>query len=235
MDSMSYKMIKQTCAFANFAKCGNPTPPGSKLGVTWLQYDPRNRNYLDIGETLTPGRDLGEKMYQFWQSVYDEKVYKENAETNYELPMKWRSKEISKERPTSNNAIDVKSLDVAVTEPRTYWLRDRDDARRNLAPSRKISANVNGRAQCDFRRVIWEMYKDSYPIPRTGDLIMWLSKAKYFARLDLLSEYWQMVVNEKYKPNTAWLTPSSVSEVTVENLEDDEKIIVTHFKLRSDY
>ncbi|GBP60489.1 Esterase B1 [Eumeta japonica] len=62
MDSMSYKMIKQTCAlFANFAKCGNPTPPGSKLGVTWLQYDPRNRNYLDIGETLTPGRDLARK------------------------------------------------------------------------------------------------------------------------------------------------------------------------------
>ncbi|GBP92914.1 Venom carboxylesterase-6 [Eumeta japonica] len=73
MDTKSYKMIKQTCAlFANFAKCGNPTPRGSKLGVTWLQYDPNNRNYLDIGETLTPGRDLGEKMYQFWQSVYDE-------------------------------------------------------------------------------------------------------------------------------------------------------------------
>ncbi|GBP60491.1 hypothetical protein EVAR_37527_1 [Eumeta japonica] len=28
--------------------------------------------------------------------------------------------------------------------------------------------------------------------------------------------------------NLQWLTPSSVSEVTVENLEDDEKIIVTH-------
>ncbi|GBP60488.1 Esterase B1 [Eumeta japonica] len=66
MDSKSYKMIKQTCAlFANFAKCGNPTPRGSKLGVTWLQYDPNNRNYLDIGETLTPGRDLGEKIFCF--------------------------------------------------------------------------------------------------------------------------------------------------------------------------
>ncbi|XP_026319317.1 juvenile hormone esterase-like [Hyposmocoma kahamanoa] len=69
--SKSYKMIQETCAlFTNFAKFGNPTPNAS-VGVTWPEYDNVQEQYLDIGETLTPGKKLFKEAIEFWQSVYE--------------------------------------------------------------------------------------------------------------------------------------------------------------------
>ncbi|XP_026319327.1 juvenile hormone esterase-like [Hyposmocoma kahamanoa] len=70
-NSKSYKMIFKTCVlFTNFAKFGNPTPDKS-LGVTWPEYDNIQEEYLDIGETLTPGKKSYKEDIDFWQSVYE--------------------------------------------------------------------------------------------------------------------------------------------------------------------
>lgn len=49
----------------------NPTPDTS-LGVTWPEYDNVQEQYLDIGDTLTPGKKLYKEANEFWQSIYDE-------------------------------------------------------------------------------------------------------------------------------------------------------------------
>ncbi|GBP09539.1 hypothetical protein EVAR_76551_1 [Eumeta japonica] len=50
---------------------------------------------------------------------------------------------------------------------------------------------------------------------RIEDLLMYLGKAKYFASLDLISGYWQMVAAEKDRSKTAFVTPSGIFQFTV--------------------
>ncbi|GBP19680.1 hypothetical protein EVAR_75652_1 [Eumeta japonica] len=67
----------------------------------------------------------------------------------------------------------------------------------------------------DFRNLNKKVIADSYPIPRIEDLLMYLGKAKHFPSLDLISGYWQMVVAEKDRSKTAFVTPSGIFEFTV--------------------
>ncbi|GBP30375.1 hypothetical protein EVAR_18174_1 [Eumeta japonica] len=52
--------------------------------------------------------------------------------------MEWGSKETPKERPSSNNTIDMRPPQPAVTEARPYWFPDRGNARRIAAPPREL-------------------------------------------------------------------------------------------------
>lgn len=49
----------------------NPTPDAS-LGVIWPEYDNVQEQYMDIGETLTPGRKPNKDIIEFWQSIFEE-------------------------------------------------------------------------------------------------------------------------------------------------------------------
>ena len=56
----------------------------------------------------------------------------------------------------------------------------------------------------DFRKLNNKTIKDAYVIPRVEDTLHLLAKAKYFSKLDLRSGYWQVEIEEKDKPKTAF-------------------------------
>ncbi|GBP90582.1 hypothetical protein EVAR_56744_1 [Eumeta japonica] len=62
--------------------------------------------------------------------IRQQQVYSENQETNYELPMKWRSKETSKECPTSKQRDQRKVTTACRDRSSTHWFRDRGDRQR---------------------------------------------------------------------------------------------------------
>ena len=49
----------------------------------------------------------------------------------------------------------------------------------------------------DFRTHNSRTIKDTYTLPRIDDTIDMLIGAKYFSKLDLLSSYWQIEMEEK--------------------------------------
>jgi len=59
-----------TSMWANFAKLGDPTPPGSPAGMTWQPVDPEEQKYLEIGDQLVMTRDpwWAERM-DFWDNI----------------------------------------------------------------------------------------------------------------------------------------------------------------------
>lgn len=57
--------------WANFARTGNPTPEDdSLLGIHWKPYTEQERNYLEIGPELRPGKDLYASRFAFWEEFY---------------------------------------------------------------------------------------------------------------------------------------------------------------------
>merc|ERR1719273_2938222 len=56
--------------WGNFAKMGDPTPPGSPAGMTWEPVDSEDQKYLEIGDQLVMTRDpwFGERM-DFWDNI----------------------------------------------------------------------------------------------------------------------------------------------------------------------
>lgn len=58
----------------------------------------------------------------------------------------------------------------------------------------------------DFRKLNTVTQKDAYPLPRIDDTLETLSGAKWFSTLDLASGYWQVKMNPKDKPKTAFTT-----------------------------
>ena len=49
--------------------------------------------------------------------------------------------------------------------------------------------------------------KDSYPLPRTDDILKSLSGARYFSHFILVRGYWQFEVEEADREKTAFSTP----------------------------
>lgn len=49
--------------------------------------------------------------------------------------------------------------------------------------------------------------KDHYPLPQISDLMMHLTKAKYFCALDCTEGFWQVAVAKKERHKTAFITP----------------------------
>jgi hypothetical protein len=67
----------------------------------------------------------------------------------------------------------------------------------------------------DYRKLNSVTEKDVYPLPRIDDTLDKLGKCKYFTTLDLASGYWQIELEEKDKPKTAFITPEGLFEFNV--------------------
>ena len=67
----------------------------------------------------------------------------------------------------------------------------------------------------DYRLVNAATIKDSYPLPRMDDSIDALSGSSWFSTLDLASGYWQVEVEERDRPKTAFTTGSGLYQFTV--------------------
>jgi len=67
----------------------------------------------------------------------------------------------------------------------------------------------------DYCRLNSVTVKDSYPLPRIDDSINALSGSSWFSTLDLASGYWQVEVEEKDRPKTAFTAGSGLYQFTV--------------------
>lgn len=67
----------------------------------------------------------------------------------------------------------------------------------------------------DYRKLNEVTQKDAYPLPRIDDALDCLSKASWFSTLDLASGYWQVEVDPKDKPKTAFITRQGLFEFNV--------------------
>ena len=67
----------------------------------------------------------------------------------------------------------------------------------------------------DYRRLNSVSQADTYPMPRTDELIDRLGKAKYITTIDLTRGYWQVPVAEASRPKTAFTTPSGLFQFQV--------------------
>lgn len=64
----------------------------------------------------------------------------------------------------------------------------------------------------DYRKLNDLTRKDAYPLPRIDDALDSLSNACWFSTLDLASGYWQVEVDPKDKPKTAFITRQGLFE-----------------------
>ena len=67
----------------------------------------------------------------------------------------------------------------------------------------------------DYRKLNSATVKDSYPLPHIDDSIDALSGSCWFSTLDLASDYWQVEVEERDRPKTAFTTGSGLYQFTV--------------------
>jgi len=58
----------------------------------------------------------------------------------------------------------------------------------------------------DYRRMNFVTIKDAYPVPDVKDPLDSLRGAKYFARIDLLSGYWQLGMTQRARERSAFCT-----------------------------
>jgi hypothetical protein len=56
----------------------------------------------------------------------------------------------------------------------------------------------------DYRALNSVSIKNRYPLPRIDDMLDTVAGAKYFTSLDLTSGYWQIQIDEKDIPKTAF-------------------------------
>ena len=64
----------------------------------------------------------------------------------------------------------------------------------------------------DYRPLNAVTCKDSYPLPRTDEVLNELAKAQWFSKLDLKSGYWQIVVDPEDRHKTAFMTRDGLYE-----------------------
>jgi hypothetical protein len=60
---------------------------------------------------------------------------------------------------------------------------------------------------CDFRKLNTLTIPDGFPMPRIDDLIDKVGQAKFLTKIDLSRGYWQVPIDEKSVPLTAFVTP----------------------------
>ena len=64
----------------------------------------------------------------------------------------------------------------------------------------------------DYRQLNNKTVRDAYPLPRIEEALDALGKARLFTTLDLTSGYWQVQMEEKDIPKTAFTTPMGLFE-----------------------
>ena len=67
----------------------------------------------------------------------------------------------------------------------------------------------------DYRKVNSITWKDAYPIPRIDDTLDTLAGSQWFSTLDLVSGYWQIIVDEVDREKTAFCTPEGLFQFKV--------------------
>ena len=67
----------------------------------------------------------------------------------------------------------------------------------------------------DYRPLNEVTKKDSYPLPRTDEVLNELGKAKWFSKLDLKAGYWQIMLNPGDRHKTAFVTRDGLFEFLV--------------------
>jgi hypothetical protein len=67
----------------------------------------------------------------------------------------------------------------------------------------------------DYRKLNAIMKKDSYPLPRIDEMLDSLAGAKYFSTLDLMSGYWQVLMDPMDREKTAFITRYGIYEFNV--------------------
>jgi hypothetical protein len=72
----------------------------------------------------------------------------------------------------------------------------------------------NHRFCIDFRKLNDITVKDSFPLPVIGDSLESLGSAKYFTSLDMGNAFWQIPLEEKSRPRTAFVTAGGLWEWT---------------------
>ena len=58
----------------------------------------------------------------------------------------------------------------------------------------------------DFRKLNFSCWKDSYPLQLIDETLNTLGGPEWFCTMDLASGYWQVIMEEAYKPKTAFMT-----------------------------
>ena len=64
----------------------------------------------------------------------------------------------------------------------------------------------------DYRQLNQVTRRDAFPLPRIDDLFDALAGSKFFSTLDLASGYWQVEVEDRDRPKTAFTVPSGLYE-----------------------
>nr|VZI34397.1 unnamed protein product [Spirometra erinaceieuropaei] len=64
----------------------------------------------------------------------------------------------------------------------------------------------------DYRRLNAVTVRDSFPLPRLHDTLDSLGGAAWFSTLDLKSGYWQVEIDHKDRPKTAFIVPQGLFE-----------------------
>lgn len=82
-----------------------------------------------------------------------------------------------------------------------------------VVPVRKKDGSL--RFCIDYRKLNEVTQKDAYPLPRIDDALDSLTNAGWFSTLDLASGYWQVEVDPKDKPKTAFITRQGLFEFNV--------------------
>ena len=67
----------------------------------------------------------------------------------------------------------------------------------------------------DFRKLNEVSRFDSYPMPRTDEMIERLGPARYISTLDLTKGYWQVPLTDRAKAKTAFSTPQGLFQYTM--------------------
>ena len=67
----------------------------------------------------------------------------------------------------------------------------------------------------DYRKLNDATIKDAYPLPRIDETLDHLSGACWFSTLDMSSGYWQVDVEEKDRPKTAFITKRGLYQFKV--------------------
>lgn len=125
-------------------------------------------------------------------------LVKHKIETGNHKPVRQPPRRIpfSKRKEVQKEIDDMKSMGV-IEPSESPWCSP-------IVLVRKKDGNL--RFCIDFRKTNDLTVKDSHPLPRIDDTLETLSNASWFSTLDMRKGYWQVEVDEKDRPKTAFAT-----------------------------